>query len=70
MRIETRCQTAEKELEELRKDHKEISTNHIKMSRDNGDYKDQLRTLNENLKRQTDVAVVREREATSLNQEN
>ena len=34
------------------------------------DYKDQLKTLNENLKRQTEVSQIREREANSLNQEN
>ena len=70
MRIETRCQAAEKELEELRIDHKDLSTGNVKMSRECADYKDQLRTLNENLKRQTEVSIVREREATSLNQEN
>ena len=36
------------------------------MNRDIGEYKDQLRTLNENLKRQTEVAVIREREASSV----
>ena len=67
MRIETRCQAAEKEVEELRIDHKNLTTENVKMNRECSDYKDQLRTLNENLKRQTEVSVVREREATSLN---
>ena len=70
MRIETRCQAAEKEVEELRIDHKNLTTENVKMNRECSDFKDQLRTLNENLKRQTEVSVVREREATSLNQEN
>ena len=66
MRIETRCQAAEGELETLRTEHKDITTNNVKLNRECCDYKDQLKTLNENLKRQTDIAVVREREATSL----
>ena len=40
MRIETRCQAAEKELEELRRDHKDLSTSNVKMNRDCSDYKD------------------------------
>jgi hypothetical protein len=37
MRIETRCQAAESELETLRKDHREITTDHVKMNRDCAD---------------------------------
>ena len=66
MRIETRCQAAESELETLRKDHKDLSTDHVTMNRDHADQKDQLRTLNENLKRVSEVSTVREREAISL----
>lgn len=32
LRIETRCQGAEKELEELRADHKNLSKNHLRMT--------------------------------------
>ena len=70
MRIETRCQAAEKELEELRRDYKKITDEHVRLNRDNSDYKDQLKTLNENLKRQTELCTAREREANSLSQEN
>ena len=37
MRIENRCDAAEKELEGLRKDHKDLSSGHIKMNQENGD---------------------------------
>ena len=67
MRIETRCQAAEKELETLRAEHKDLSTDNVRMNGDLRDYKEQLKTLNENLKRQTEVSQIREREATSLN---
>lgn len=40
------------------------------MTREHQDAKDQLRVLNENLKRQTDVGEVRERESRSLVDEN
>ena len=70
MRIETRCQAAEKELEELRRDYKKITDEHVRLNRDNSDYKDQLKTLNENLKRQTELCTAREREANSVSQEN
>lgn len=70
MRIETRCQAAEKELEGLRIEHKDLTSDNVKMNRDISEYKDQLRTLNDNLKRQTEVSVVREREATAVTQEN
>lgn len=66
LRIETRCQAAEKELEELRKDYKKTTDEHVRVNRDNCDYKEQLRILNENLKRQTELSQAREREATSV----
>ena len=50
LRIETRCQAAEKELEELRKDYKKITDEHVRMNRDCSEYKEQLKILNENLK--------------------
>ena len=70
LRVETRCQAAEKELETLRTDYKSITDDHVKMNRDNCDYKEQLRIINENLKRQTEIAIARERESNSLNDEN
>ena len=51
MRVETRCQAAEKELEELRTDYKKITDDHVRVNRECGDYKEQLRIINENLKR-------------------
>ena len=66
MRIETRCQAAEKELEELRTDYKKMMDDHVRTNRENGDYKEQLRIINENLKRQTELSLARERESDSL----
>jgi len=51
LRVETRCQAAEKELEELRTDYKKIMDDHIRVNRECGDYKEQLKIINENLKR-------------------
>ena len=51
MRIETRCQAAEKELQELRIDYKKNMDEHVRVNRDNCDYKELLRIINENLKR-------------------
>lgn len=70
LRVETRCQAAEKELEELRTDYKKIMDDHIRVNRECGDYKEQLKIINENLKRQTELSVAREREANSVNSEN
>lgn len=66
MRIETRCQAAEKELEELRTDYKKITDDNVRVNRENGDCKEQLRIINENLKRQTELCQARERESNSL----
>jgi len=70
LRIETRCQGAEKELEELRAEHKTLNKDHLRLTREYQDSKEQLRVLNENLKRQTDLGESREREGRSLNEEN
>lgn len=40
LRIETRCQAAEKELAELRTDYKKITDDHVRLNRDNGDYRE------------------------------
>lgn len=40
LRIETRCQGAEKELEELRSEHKTLSKDHLRMIREHQDAKD------------------------------
>ena len=61
LRVETRCQAAEKELEDLRIDYKKIMDDHVRVNRENGDCKEQLRIINENLKRQTELSVARER---------
>ena len=37
MRVETRCQAAEKELEELRTDYKHITDENVRTNRENGD---------------------------------
>ena len=50
MRIETRCQAAEKELEELRGEWKSKTEEQVRVSRDSCEQKEQLRILNENLK--------------------
>ncbi len=34
LRIETRCQGAEKELEELRQEHKNLNKDHLRMTRE------------------------------------
>ena len=70
MRVETRCQAAEKELEELRTDYKKMMDDLVRVNRENGDYKEQLKIINENLKRQTELSLAREREADSTQQEN
>lgn len=68
--METRCNAAEKEVTELRKEFKEMSHDNLKMTRENNDFKDQMRVINENLKRQTELQVAHEREARALNSEN
>ena len=70
LRIETRCQAAEKELETLRVDYKKITDEHVRVHREAGDAKEQLRILNENLKRQTELSIAHERESRSLTDEN
>ena len=70
LRIETRCQAAEKELEELRGESKTLNKDHVRLLRDYQDSKEQLKVLNENLKRQTEVGESRERESRSLIDEN
>lgn len=40
LRIETRCQAAEKELETLRVDYKKITDDHVKLNREAGDSKE------------------------------
>ena len=42
----------------------------MRVNRENGDYKEQLMIINENLKRQTELSVARERESNSLQDEN
>ena len=37
MRVETRCQAAEKELEELRTDYKSITDQNVRVNRESGD---------------------------------
>ena len=70
MRIDTRCQAAEKELEELRIDYKKITDEHVRMNRQCSDYKDQLKTLNENLKHQIEVSKANENSSKALTDEN
>jgi hypothetical protein len=60
LRIETRCQAAEKELEELRRDYKNITDDNVKMTRQSVDQKDQLKILNENLKHHIEVSKANE----------
>ena len=40
LRIETRCQAAEKELEELRRDYKKITDDHVRTNRESSDQKE------------------------------
>ena len=70
LRIETRCQGAEKELEELRNDYKTLNKEHLRITREYQDSKEQLRVLNENLKRLSELGESRERESRSLMDEN
>ena len=51
LRVETRCQAAEKELEDLRVDYKKMMDDNLRANRENDDNKEQLRVINENLKR-------------------
>lgn len=37
LRTETRCEASEKELEELRRDYKKITDDHVRLNRENGD---------------------------------
>ena len=68
-RAETRCQAAEKELEELRRDQKELSTEHVRAVKELAENKEQLKVLNENLRRQTELSLSRERENKVLSGE-
>ena len=47
-----------------------MTDDHLRVNRENDDHKEQLRILNENLKRQTEVSKARERESNSLVEEN
>lgn len=40
LRTETRCEAAEKELDELRRDYKKITDDHVRINRENGDQKE------------------------------
>ena len=40
----------------MRRDYKKITDDHVRMNRENGDQKEQLRILNENLKRMTELS--------------
>ena len=40
LRVETRCQAAEKELETLRIDYKKITDDHVALNREAGDSKE------------------------------
>lgn len=37
LRTETRCEASEKELDELRRDYKKITDDHVRLNRENGD---------------------------------
>jgi DNA repair exonuclease SbcCD ATPase subunit len=54
----------------LRKESKTLNKDHFRLLRDYQDSKEQLKVLNENLKRQTEVGESRERESRSLIDEN
>ena len=51
------------EIEALRKDCDELRNENNKYQRDNLDQKDQIRVLNENLKREAEISRSRESEA-------
>lgn len=54
----------------MRKESKTLNKDHVRLLRDYQDSKEQLKVLNENLKRQTEVGESRERESRSLIDEN
>jgi hypothetical protein len=54
----------------LRGESKTLNKDHVRLLRDYQDSKEQLKVLNENLKRQTEVGESRERESRSLIDEN
>lgn len=47
-----------------------MNKDHLRLTREYQDSKEQLKVLNENLKRQTDIGESRERESRSLHEEN
>lgn len=54
----------------MRKESKTLNKDHVRLLRDYQESKEQLKVLNENLKRQTEVGESRERESRSLIDEN
>ena len=60
----------EKELNEAQTELKEIKRKHDKLFTANAEMKDQLRVLNENLRRETEVLLSRDKENATLSHEN
>jgi len=59
----------EKELESTREELRTLRTEHMKFARENADFKEQLRILNENLKRESQLAHSKESENLTLQHE-
>lgn len=58
------------EVGDLRKELDELRKENSRFSRENLDQKEQIRTLNDNLKRETEISKAREAEARVFGQEN
>lgn len=70
MEAEKRNEQIHKEIERLRTELDELRQENNKYQRDNLDQKDQIRTLNDNLKREAEISKSRESEARVFGQEN
>ena len=70
MESEKRNETVMKEIENMRKELDELRKENNKYQKENLDQKDQVRVLNENLKREAEISRSRESEARVYGQEN
>ena len=68
--IENNNSTLNKEVTQSRDELKRLLHENTDLFKDNRDMKEQLRVLNDNLRRETELLLSRDRELTSLTSEN
>lgn len=70
LQADTRLKVAETEVTTLRKENAELIKSNSTSTKENYESKDQLKTLNSNLKNMADAVASRERECSTLTEEN